>query len=209
MFSPRDSQVVLDDLGDKFPAALLKATNATRGDFATFRQEHPDWVARMFERDLANLIHPRLWAHLEDELEGIDGVTMVAQEPTREIGISTAGGRGYVARVKRHNANDQIRSYPTMTDVIFWSGGQDTLDGFERTSLAVGYRWDRDTREIGSPVISYREGKKNVVWAFAIDDGAAGAQPIEYKPILPSLPGVDLLDASRETKLDEGQAEGQ
>lgn len=58
MFTPRDSQSVLDDIGDKFPLALLRATDNARDDYAAFRAAFPSWVLRMFERDLANLIHP-------------------------------------------------------------------------------------------------------------------------------------------------------
>lgn len=114
-----------------------------------------------------------------------------------------------MARVKRHNESDRIRSYSTPSDLVFWSGASVTFEGFERVPLAVGYRWKRDTREIGSAVISYREGKNNVVWAYSIDGGGAGAEPFVYEPILPNLPTVDLLDASREAANDERGAEGQ
>lgn len=207
MFSRRDSQAVLDDIGDKFPLALVRATQASRADFAQFRRAFPGWMPGMFERDLANLIHPRIWAHLTAELDGVDGVTLIAQEPVREIGIQSVAGRGYVARVKRHSARDRIRSYPTRTDVVFWGGAQATFDGLDRVPLAVGYRWDRELREIGAPVISYREGKENVIWAVALDAGeSGGVQPLTYTPIQPNLPQLDLLAASEEdARRDAGE----
>ena len=198
MFSPHDSQAVLDDLGDKVPLALLRATERARADYAAFRAAFPDWLPGMFERELADVIHPRIWAHLVAELEGVEGVTLVAREPVREIGIAAGSGHGYVARIKRHGDGDRISSYPTRTDIEFWAGGVMTFEGYERVNLAFGYRWDRERREMGSPVISYREGKDNVVWAVLVDAGT-GALPLSYEPIEPDLPQIDLLDASRET----------
>jgi hypothetical protein len=198
MFSPWDSQVVLDDLGDKLPHALMRATDLARQDYAELRSKFPSWVPRFFERDAANVIHPRIWAHLEDELDGVDGITLVSREPHRQINLQTSVGRTYTMRVKRHSQRDRIRSYPTLSDVRFWSGGvrQQTIEGLECINLAIGYRWHKDRREIGAAVISYREGKDNVIWAYTIDEGMAdGGTPFTYTPILPDLPQIDLRDS--------------
>lgn len=209
MFSPRDSQAVLDDLGDKLPYAVMRATDLARQDYAKLRATFPDWMPRFFERDAANVIHSRIWAHLEDELDSADGIECVSREPHRQINVQAPTGRMYTMRVKRHGLRDRIRSYPTLSDVRFWSGGfqQDAIEGLERINLAVGYRWDTYTREIGPAVISYREGKNNVFWAVTIEEGhAGGTGPFTYTPIVPQLPVVDLrdgLESSDEAETDE------
>lgn len=155
--------------------------------------------ARRSQRDSSTI-----WAHLEDELYGVDGIEFVSREPHRQINLQTPVGRVYTMRVKRHSQRDRIRSYSTLSDVRFWSGGvKPTIEGLECINLAVGYRWRKDTRDIGAAVISYREGKHNVVWAYTIDPGSAGsAAPFTYTPIVPELPQIDLRDSQ-----DSHQAE--
>lgn len=194
MFSPRDSQAVLDDLGDKFPTGLIHATRAARADWIDFRRERPSWVASFFERESANLIHSRLWYHLERELADVPEITLINREPHREICVQTPMGRTYEIRAKRHGKNDTISSYPTLSDIAFWGAGVDALEGMERVRLAVGYRWDRVTSEIGDPVVSYREGKSNAYWAYTLDEGehAGSLRPL-YRPINPpGMPQIDL-----------------
>lgn len=202
MFSPRDPQSVLDDLGDKFALGFARAVAATRADWTLHRGEHPDWTSGYFQRESANLIHSRLWSHMGSEFEGVAEITLVSKEPLRVVCVQTPVGRTYEMRAKRHSANDFIASYPTLSDITFWSTGANTLDDLERIRLAIGYRWDKVTGEIGVPVISYREEKSNPIWAYTLEDGgAAGAQPV-YRPIPtggPSLPEVVRLgDDDRE-----------
>lgn len=203
MYSPDNSSDVVSDLDGKFTEALVRATGRARGDFETLRQEHPDWVAPMFERTVANIIHERLWQAMRQALDGVADFTFKEAEPVREIVYKVAGtGRTYVLRLKRHDERDRISSYPTRTDIQFWAGVVQTFDDFEIVNLAAGYRWDRETREIGVPVISYREGKSNVVWSYTLEPAAGVGTPIVWNPIVgPSLPNVDLLRAS------EGQDE--
>jgi hypothetical protein len=202
MFSPRNSQSVLDEIGDKVPVALLVATGKARDDFEEYKSHFRSWLPGLFERDMANVIHPRLFTHLKDELEDVPGVSFVDREPHRELIVQVPTvGRTYRMRVKRHSSRDRIRSYPTASDVRFWSGGggSGTFEGLETINLALGYRWRKDLREIGEPVISFRENKGNPVWAYAIeDDLSGGVVPITYTPVLPDLPSIDLRRASEE-----------
>ena len=197
MFTPRDRQALLDELGDKFPRALVVATDAARADYESFRRAYPDWVQGMFQREIGGIIHARIWAHLLPELEGVGGVGVRDREPYREVTVTTGTGRTIKIRVKRHSEDDQISSYPTPSDLAFWGGAVVTFDGMEEVPLAAGYRWLAETGEIGSPVISYREGKLNVVWAVELERGGLqGIEPVRYTEIAPTLPEVDLKGAS-------------
>ena len=199
MFDPSNPDDVLADLGAVFPAALLRATDAARDDLREFRTLRPGWALGMFQREVAGFIHSRIWANLSESLSGEAGLSLRTQEPHREVTLASGPGRTYTFRVKRHSEEDRIRSYPTPTDLEFWGGADITFDGMEKVHLAAGYRWQADTGEIGPAVISYREGKENIVWAMEIEGQAgAGVLPFSYKPIQPSLPDVDLAVAQFE-----------
>lgn len=207
MFSPRDSVAVLDEVGDKFLGALVRAMGAASRDYQEFRTWRPEWVAGMFEREVAGIIHTRLWAHLGSELDGVENVTLHAAEPNREISIVTPLGRLYRLRAKRHSDRDRISSYPTASDQRFWGEPVAAFEEMDAICLAVGYRWDAEARAIGDAVVSYREGKNRVVWAYVVEQGAAGnaATPIVRSPIEPTLPMIDLLTAT-EDESEEGEA---
>lgn len=192
MFSPHDQDRVLSELGDKFPQALVHATDAAREDLHAMRDWRPGWFPSLFQREVAGIIHSRIWAHLTTDLDGLAEITLRTEEPFREVRIASPIGRTFTIRVKRHSEEDQIRSYRTPQDVEFWGGAVMTLEGLEEITLSAGYRWDSVTGEIGLPVITYREGKENVIWAVEVARGDAGVTPIQYTPIQPPLPRVDL-----------------
>jgi hypothetical protein len=193
MISYPSAGVVIEDLGDKVVGALVDATTFTRHDLAHYRDAHPGWVADHSDRGLANWIHDRLWAHLRRLLDDVDRVVLSDKGATREIAV----GLRYRARVKRHGLDDRIRSYPTEAALAFWAQS-DTLEGFEEVRLGFGYRWDTEERTMGSTVISLRDGLDNdVVWAVIVDIGdAPGAEAITWTPVDPSLPQVDLYNAT-------------
>ncbi|ROS78718.1 hypothetical protein [Cellulomonas sp. PhB143] len=198
MFSPRDSDIVLQELGDKFPLALVRATSAAGSDLRELRTWRPEWLQSMFQREVAGIVHARIWDHLTADLDGVDGIEFRTGEPFREVRIVTALGRTFKVRVKRHSEDDKISSYPTPSDLEFWGGAVVALEGLEEVPLAAGYRWVAATGEVGAPVISYREGKENVVWAVEVDaDAAGGVAPLRYTPILPTLPQIDLAASQR------------
>jgi hypothetical protein len=143
-------------------------------------------------------------SHLTGELDGVDGISFRTEEPFRVAAVSTPLGRTFTVRVKRHSEADRISSYPTPSDLEFWGGAKVTLDGLDDVPLAAGYRWDAVTGQIGAPVISYREGKDNVIWAVEVDAGASGETvPITYTPILPDLPQVDLAADLADERAEE------
>ncbi|MFI2568881.1 hypothetical protein ACH473_10485 [Cellulosimicrobium funkei] len=192
--------MVLGEIGDKFPLALVKATDSARQDLADLRQWKPAWFPMMFEREIAGIVHTRIWANLMAELDDVPGFEFRNKEPHREVKISTSAGRTYTVRVKRHTAKDRVRSYPTSSALHFWGGLTATFEDMEEVSLAAGYRWDAVSGEVGLPVISYREGMENPIWTVEVDAKAAeGAATIDYTQITdPALPTVDLLDSAEE-----------
>ncbi|KCG05315.1 hypothetical protein P935_02065, partial [Mycobacterium tuberculosis KT-0039] len=68
----------------------------------------------------------------------------------------------------------------------------------EEVRIAVGYRWDPDTREIGAPLLSLRDGKDHVIWVVELDEPAAGVK-ITWTPIEPTLPSIDFGDLGEDS----------
>lgn len=172
---------------------MVDATRNARSDLARYRDTFPAWVADSSDRGLSNWIHDRLWAHLRRALADLDSVVLTDDGVIREIAI----GIRYRARVKRHSVRDQIRSFPTKAALAFWAQS-DALEGLEEISLGFGYRWDPDEREIGSTVVSLRDGlKADAIWVVEVDASAAddGGAEISWTPIDPVLPQIDLYDA--------------
>ena len=148
----------------------------------------------MAERGLASIIHERLWAHLVAAVGDDPEILVRDAEPYRELRL----GR-YRVRCKRHDEWSRIATYLTPEAREFWSGGngQLPLPGLGEISLAVGYRWLREERNIGAPVISYREGVENPVWAVELGTAASGPTPFTWSPIIgPTLPQIDLYEGS-------------
>lgn len=177
---------------------MLAATAAAKAEVDRMRRDDLGFFMRNNERDLANRLHPVYWTVMCDALGSLQRVSIRDDEQYREITISTPSARSYVARVKRHSTQDRVTSFDTSADREFWGGGIQTLDEMELVrGLAIGYRWDRDLRYVTEPVISYREGKANVVWAYEIDPAQERVLPLGYRDITPGLPRIDLLDAAR------------
>lgn len=200
MFSYPPAEDVLQDLGDKVVGALVDATKATRSDLAEYRDIFPAWVADSSDRGLANWIHDRLWAHLRRAVADFDSVALTDQGVNREIAV----GMRYRARVKRHSGRDRIRSYPTRSALAFWAQS-DTLEGMEEVGLGFGYRWDPEEREIGSTIISLRDGlNSDAIWAVEVDAAAPGqVAAITWTPVDPSLPQIDLYEAAANDEEEE------
>jgi hypothetical protein len=150
----------------------------------------------MSERGLSNIIHERIWAHLVAAIDGHQGIELRDEGVYREVQV----GDGFRLRIKRHRAGDRISTFATPAAIEFWTQGRPTLTGQSAITLGAGYRWITDTREIGAPVISYRDGKDNPIWAVELQDPATeGDGSITWTPITdPSLPLIDLFDASQE-----------
>lgn len=200
MFSSLKPDITLTGLGDKFLGALVSAVSSARTDLDAMRREHPSWFSTMHGRTLAGIIHDRIWAPLTADLEDDDTIVIVDDGPTRQIHV----GLHYLLRIKRHRYRNRISTYPTQTALDFWTQEQEPLPGFELVTLAAGYRWDHDLREIQQPVISYRDGKDNPIWLVELEEPQDGVSAITWTtvPTGPALPEVQVGDE------DEGEEEG-
>jgi len=199
MFSADDPDAVLAELGDEFLRSIALAVAFARQDVGDMRAWRPGWFPNMSPRCLANLIHDRIWAHLAVAVDNDKTVNLFESGATREIQV----GAHFRFRVKRHHGDDSNSTYPTRTALGFYVQEQPTLPGFELVKLAAGYRWAPEAREILAPVISYRDGTDNPIWAVELsepDEGVEG-KPITWAPIVdPSLPVIDIDGAAAESE---------
>lgn len=191
---------VVGDLGDKFVSQFVHAVNDARTDLAEFREWQPGWFSMFTGRFTANFIHERVWASMVRRVEGQPGVDVVDSEPTREIYTT-----GYVVRFKRHHPGDKISTYPTEGALRFWTNGV-TLPGLGLCSLAMGYMWDAEQRQMVDAVMSFRDGKDKPVWAITLTEESGGASAITWAPIAPNLPEFDLSQVVAEgARQSEGE----
>lgn len=192
MNSPLDADAVLSGLGDKFLLAFASAVAAARTDINEMRAWRPGWFPTMHSRCLSNLIHDRIWAHLVEAVEADKSAVVHESGPTREVQV----GMHFLIRIKRHRRGNAISTYPTETALAFWTqGSTQALDGLELTTLAAGYRWDPDLRAIQAPVLSYRDGRDNPIWAVELDEPHDGTASITWTPLPgPQLPTIDFGD---------------
>ncbi|ATG50446.1 hypothetical protein CFK38_02090 [Brachybacterium vulturis] len=107
--------------------------------------------------------------------------------------------------MKRHHPGDRISAYPTTGSLAHWSNRALTLEGLESISLAAGYYWDEETRDIGAPVLSLREEKDKPVWGITLHRDAAQPTAIQWAPVEPGLPEFDLSQIAIEDE-EEGLA---
>lgn len=195
----RDPQQVIDDLGDKFLSAFVKAIESARTDLSEFQTFRPQWFVDFSKRFVANFIHERMWASMVAQVTDHAEVTIVDEEPVRQIHYGT----NYVLRFKRHSSKLKIQSFPTAGATAFWTN-QATLPGLELCSLALGYIWDPELGEIGETILSFRIGKDKPLWSVTLNaDAAAAATSITWKPMDPELPQLDLSDVVEDER-DEG-----
>jgi hypothetical protein len=191
---------VISELGDKFLTALVGAVRGARTDIGDMREWRPGWFPVMHSRVLSNLIHDRIWARLVAEIVSDPDMNVIEKGATREVAV----GLNLRLRVKRHHVGDQISTYPTQTAIEFWQqNSQFALPGLEEVRIAVGYRWDPETREVGAPVLSLRDGQDNVIWAVELDEPAEGVV-VKWNPVEPTLPSIDLGELDDESE-DESQ----
>lgn len=193
-----DQQTVVDDLGDKFLRAFVQAVDAARADLTAFEQFKPEWFVNFSKRFVANFIHERMWDSMTRQVVDHPDVTVVDDEPTRQIHYGT----NYVVRFKRHASNLRIETFPTGGALAFWTN-QAALPGLELVTLAMGYIWDTDLGEIGDAIMSFRDGKNKPVWSVTLKSrGGEAATEITWEPIDPQLPQLDLSEVAEER--DEG-----
>lgn len=207
MFSAPEPGEVLDDLGDKVVHSLSRSVRLARSDLDEYRQLKPGWVAESSERGLANWIHDRVWKHLIEALEGIDGVNVRDREPTREVTV----GIRFRLRVKRHHQDGRVSSYPTDTALAFFEqeGRTMYIPSLEEINLIAGYEWDAEARAMGGPLLSLRAGQSNIIWVTDLPDaGEQGSGGVAVQPTVPKPTGpkIDLPGVDRVRKQTEGEA---
>lgn len=195
------SQQVLEDLGDKVVEAISRSVDLTRSDLTAYRQANPLWVAQASERGLAAWIHDRLWYHFSVLVDGIEDLHLVDKEPTREACIGVA----YRLRMKRHQEDGRVSTYPTQAALEFMAqDAQVVIDGLEEVRLIAGYDWNRDAHDIGPAVLSLRDGKENIIWRETLPPATGGEG--EGGVPLPEAPSPTrpIVDAST-IKVDEDE----
>jgi len=200
-----NQQRVIDDLGDKFLVAFVKSIDIARGDLSEFEDFKPEWFVNFSKRFVANFIHERVWDSMVSQVHDHTEVTIVDKEPTRQIHF----GGNYVVRFKRHADNLKIESFPTSGALAFWTNRATTppLPGLELWTLAMGYIWQHDLREIGDAILSFRDGKDKPIWSVTLKShGGESASDITWEPIDPQLPQLDLSEVAAED--DEDTAGG-
>lgn len=188
------AEQVLAGIGEKAVEAFSRSFRRSAVDLATYRRCHPQWVADHGERGLANWISDRCWAHLLVLADGVPDMTMKEQGVTREVRV----GQNYRFRVKRHDYEGNIASYPTQTFLEFVEQPDGQLDGMVEVRLVAGYEWVKESRDIGDAVISLRDGRENIIWKEPLpvfpdagegdDDGVADVvTPQSPQPIPPGI----------------------
>lgn len=180
---------VFDGLGDKVINILGQAVILTRQDLERYQQALPGFVPQHSQRGLANWISDRLWHHVMTLSDGIPDIFIFDKGATREMVV----GFNYRLRIKRHDKKARVEAIPTQTALEFFSQPpvQLQLEGLEQVNLTAGYIWLKDSHEIGPAVLSFRDGKDNVIWCEELPDTAqlpvveplhAGEEP--EKPVL-------------------------
>jgi hypothetical protein len=192
MIDPTDSHVVLARLGEQRVTAIALAVGQTREDLALYRKTLPQFVSRHSQRGLLNWIHDQLFANIKDQFDADPSVAISQTEPTDEIMIDNT----LRIRFKKHDAQDMVSNYPTAAWRA-WSR-QDLIPAFSEIRLIAGFRWDAAAREMRTPVISARDGEKNVLWAAELHRIEATTPIYVPSPVLqpeaPALPVFEIAD---------------
>ena len=129
----------------------------------------------------------------------MDNVVIRDNDPTREVWYQNQ----YQIRIKRHSSEDKISTYPTATALEFWSNGQPTIPGLESHTLALGYRWDPELRDIGEAILSYRTGIEDPVWAAVLKGTQENLSGFIVERMSPELPDIDLSSVIFEEEQEE------
>jgi hypothetical protein len=172
---------VTTDLGDKVMSSLAVVVAQTRADLTVYRRTFPLWASQGTDRGLLSWCHDRAWAHLSRLFDDLDRVSFVDRPPLREMYVGTR----YRMRWKKHDLEDRVSTYPTQTALGFLEQDLATLDGLEEVRLVAGYRWDPVLREIGTGILTLRDGNENIVWSHVLDEPVDGSVT-EVTPIVPT-----------------------
>lgn len=201
MIDLRNTQSVVDALGQPPLDAIGAAVRDTRVDLATYRSTLPGIAARHSQRGLLNWVHDQFFAHARAHFEAnVKDTSVVDREPTRDIFV----GHTFRFRLKKHTADDMVSSYPT--DAFLAFALQDPPELIQEVRLIGGYRWDPETREMGTAVLSARDGKSNVLWVVELAEGVEDGGVTHFEPRVPdgTLPPLPTVVESVEIEKDTG-----
>ncbi|WP_309079858.1 hypothetical protein [Zhihengliuella sp.] len=191
---------VIEDLGTDFVKIFVESVDGASADFEELRAWRPGWASTYTSRHTASFLHERIWARMVSGIDGVEGFEIIDREPKREIHF----GIKYQIRVKRHRPGDRISAVQTVGNRRFWTNFEQTFDGLEQFSLALGYMWDAEQRSVEYPVLSFRDGQESPIWAVRLereDDNALGFRWESVES--PDLPDVDLGDIAVENEEEE------
>lgn len=210
MKSAKRSYPTWDDVasavGDKVIAAVGVSVANAATEFALYRKIFPSWVAQTTERGLAGWIHDRMWHHLLTALDGHPDLTVVDKEPLREIVVGPVTSICRF-RIKRHHQDGSVSTYRTPLALEFLAQGPEMLGIFAETHLIAGYKWDKELRSIGVPLISLRDGRRHI-WEHELELPEPTVQPQpEGLPVhtTPTAPVIDV--PSKDAQRADGDSE--
>ncbi|MCI6584235.1 MAG: hypothetical protein SPK50_04240 [Mobiluncus porci] len=190
---------VREKLGEEFISRFVESVEGATADFKAFKKWHPDWAVSFSSRFIANFLHERIWARLKENASNLDSFEFVDKEPIREVHLGTE----LIMRIKRHDSNDRISSYPTRGAQEFWNIDFFTIPGLESFSLALGYHWDKDLREPQDALLTLYRKLNEPIWSVKLSRDSANIETITWEPITnPSLPEIDLAEALAEDYRD-------
>jgi hypothetical protein len=212
MISQPTPEAVVSELGDKVVDAIVHAVNVGKEKFALYRKQHPDWAADNAARTIADLIHDWMWADVKQQLDSLPHVNLVDKDPRREIAVQVHSEErlSYLLRIKLHHLDGQTSSYQTQTVIDFeMQGVNETFPGWGEVRLEAGYEWDKNTRTMGAPVISLRNGRNKILWVHQLPDaGAPSAGATVSRPTgpgTPTLPAVEVPGRDSEEQTGTGE----
>lgn len=190
--SPED---VLAELGDKVIDALRLGVAHAKEQLRAYQQANPSWLPGHAKRTVANLIHDWMWTAVTTALADAPHVTIIDRDPRRELVIQVESEKrlSYRLLLKRHHLDGSTSSYQTQTVIDFeLQGPNQTFPGYGEVRLKAGYEWDGETRTMGGPLITLRDGHDNVLWTLPLapheeTGGGTVTQPTTPEPVLPTI----------------------
>lgn len=123
----------------------------------------------------------------------VDGLALMVAQTREDLRVYRTTFPGWVAgasergrlRLKKHDIEGSISTYPTQGALEFLEQEPPALDGLEEIRLIAGYRWNPDERAIGGAVISLRHSKDDLAWMHDLDEPPAGSV-VTTVPIVPA-----------------------
>lgn len=187
-------QQVADELGDKIMHGFSSIVLGAAADLAEYRRVLPAAVSRASGRGLANWIHDAMRAKARAEFDGLSEVSFTEQEPHFDAYIASPEQTLFRVRFKRHTATGRIANVRTQGALDFVSQPDDLLSllGFKTVHLCVGYEWDAESRSMGAPVMTLRDGSfEDVVWMIDLPAVPAAGLGTVITPVTPLVPTTD------------------